>query len=370
MKIAVLKERHANELRVAITPDIVKLFIKDHFQVYVEKNAGLAAGFRDDEYLAAGAKVSGVPLEIISDADIILKVQPTPQNDPINEIAFAKKNAIIAGLLNPNANKNLIKEYADRQICALSLELLPRTTKAQSMDVLSSQSNLAGYRSVIEAAYYYGKAFPMMMTAAGTILSAKVLVLGAGVAGLQAIATAKRLGAVVSGYDVRSSTKEQVESLGAKFVNTIEQSFDSQGGYASEVSKEYKALQAELLEEHVSKNDIIITTAQIPNQPAPVLVTKDMINKMRQGSVIIDLAASTGGNTEITQVDKIIELNGVKIIGYSNLPSAIPFESSKLYAKNLYNFIKHAMAKGSINVSDDLIHPTLLTFEGKIYYGL
>jgi NAD(P) transhydrogenase subunit alpha len=372
MKIAILRERYNNESRVAITPDIVKLFIKDNFQVFIENNAGLKAGFDNQQYISAGAKISNVPLEIVSDADIILKVQPTPENDPINELIFAKKGAIIIGLLNPGSNKQLISEYCEKQITALALELLPRITKAQSMDVLSSQSNLAGYRSVIEAAYHYSKAFPMMMTAAGTILAAKVLVLGAGVAGLQAIATAKRLGAVVSGYDVRANTKEQVESLGAKFINNIEQTFENEnkGGYASELSSEYKKLQANLLDDNVSKNDIIITTAQIPNKPAPILVTKEMISKMRYGSIIIDLAAGTGGNTEITMPDQTVELDGVKVIGYSNMPSLIPFESSKLYAKNLYNFIKYSLSSGKLDTQDDLIKPMLLTFEGKIHHGL
>ena len=370
MKIAVLKERYTNELRVAITPDVVKLFIKDNFQVCVENNAGLAAGFSNEEYLKAGAKISKVPLEVIGDADIILKVQPTPSSDESGELVFAKKGAIILGLLNPSNNKDLIQSYASKNICALSMELLPRITKAQSMDVLSSQSNLAGYRSVIEAAYYYTKAFPMMMTAAGTILAAKVLVLGAGVAGLQAIATAKRLGAVVSGYDVRSSTKEQVESLGAKFINNIEQTFENKSGYASEVSSQYKELQEKLLAEHASQNDIIITTAQIPGKTAPILITKDMISSMRNSSLIIDLAASSGGNTELTQGDKIVDFEGVKIIGYTNLASAIPFESSKLYAKNLYNFIKYAMQSGKLNIADDVVKPMLLTYEGKVLYGL
>jgi NAD(P) transhydrogenase subunit alpha len=371
MKIAVLKERYINESRVAITPDVVKLFVKDGFSVYIENNLGVKAGFSNEQYLNVGAKISNVPLEIVSDADIILKVQPTPLTETINELNFAKKDAILIGSLNPSNNKNLIQEYADKQITSLALELMPRVTKAQSMDVLSSQSNLAGYRSVIEAAYHYVAAFPMMMTAAGTILAAKVLVLGAGVAGLQAIATAKRLGAVVSCYDVRSSTKEQAESLGAKFINNIEQSFDSKGGYAAEVSEEYKKLQAQLLDQHVSKNNIIITTAQIPNKPAPILVTKDMISKMPYGSLIIDLAAATGGNTEVTQVDKVVELNGVKIIGYSNLPALIPFESSKLYAKNLYNFIKYAFNENKqLKTDDDLVKAMLLTFKGKIHYGL
>ena len=370
MKIAVLKERYTNETRVAITPDTVKLFIKDNFKICVENNAGLASGFSNEEYIAAGASISKVPLEVVSDADIILKVQPTPIVEEISELNFAKKGAVIIGLLNPSQNADLIQSYASKKISAISLELLPRITKAQSMDVLSSQSNLAGYRSVIEAAYHYGKAMPMMMTAAGTIIAAKVLVLGAGVAGLQAIATAKRLGGVVSSYDVRAETKEQVESLGAKFINTIGQNMQANGGYAAELTQDSQKQQEKLLAEHVSKNDIIITTAQIPGRQAPVLLTKAMLSSMRRGSIVIDLAASSGGNTAITQADKIVELNGVKVIGYSNIPSLIPYESSKLYAKNLYNFVKHSFASGALAANDDLVKPVLLTYEGRVIYGL
>jgi NAD(P) transhydrogenase subunit alpha len=370
MKIAVLKERYTNESRVAITPEIARLFTRDNFNVCVEYNAGLSAGFDNQQYIDAGAKISNVPLEVVSDADIILKVQPTPEAEQINELNFAKKGALLIGLLNPGNNQTLISYYAEKCINALALELMPRISKVQHMDVLSSQSNLAGYRSIIEAAYHYSKAFPMLMTAAGTILAAKVLVLGAGVAGLQAIATAKRLGAVVSGYDVRSNTKEQVESLGAKFINTIEQNFENKSGYAAELDKNYKELQNQLLEQHISANDIVITTALIPNKPAPILITKDMILKMKRGSVIIDIAAGSGGNTEITKADEIIEQNGVKVIGYSNLCSLIPFESSKLYAKNLYNTIKYILHDGKLNAQDEVVKAMLLTFEGKIYYGL
>jgi NAD(P) transhydrogenase subunit alpha len=370
MKIAILKERYTNETRVAITPDTVKLFVRDGFNVCIESNAGLKAGFDDQQYVSTGAKISNVPLEVVSDADIILKVQPTPQSEEINELNFAKKGSLIIGLLNPSNNQSLINHYAKRGINAISLELMPRVSKVQHMDALSSQSNLAGYASIIHAAYYYPKIFPMLMTSAGTILAAKVLVLGAGVAGLQAIATAKRLGAVVSSYDVRLAAKEQVESLGAKFINSIEQNFENKSGYAAQVDQQYQELQNQLLHTHISANDIVITTAQIPGKKAPVLVTKEMISAMKRGSVIIDIAASSGGNTQVTKVDEVFEYRGVKVIGYSNLCAHIPSDSSKLYAKNLYNTVKYILHDGALNIKDDVVRAMLLTFEEKIYYGL
>jgi NAD(P) transhydrogenase subunit alpha len=374
MKIAILKERYTNETRVAITPDVVKLFTRDGFNVWVESNAGLSAGFDNQQYINAGGKISNVPLEIVSDADIILKVQPTPEAEQINELNFAKKGALLIGLLNPSNNKALISHYAKKGINALSLELMPRISKVQHMDALSSQSNLAGYASVIQAAYHYPRAFPMLMTSAGTILAAKVLVLGAGVAGLQAIATSKRLGAVVSSYDVRLIAKEQVESLGAKFINTIEQNiehnFENKGGYAARVDQEYQELQNQLLDKHISTSDIVITTAQIPGKQAPMLISKDMIAKMQRGSVIIDIAAGSGGNTQVTKADEIFQQDGVKVIGYSNICSLIPLDSSKLYAKNLYNTVKYILHDGRLNTKDEVVKAMLLTLEGEIHYGL
>ncbi|MBP7190514.1 MAG: Re/Si-specific NAD(P)(+) transhydrogenase subunit alpha [Rickettsiaceae bacterium] len=367
MKIAVLKERVKGELRVALTPEIVKAYVRDGYSVFCEKSAGIAAGYTDDEYKAAGATISSVPLEIVSDADIILKVQPSPTSDEINELAFAKEKAIIIGLLSPFANVKLIHKYAEKNITSLAMELVPRTTKAQVMDCLSSQSNLAGYRAVIEASNAFGKAFPMMMTSAGTISPAKVLVLGAGVAGLQAIATAKRLGAVVFAYDVRAAAKEQVESVGGRFIAVgASGDFSNDSGYAREVTSDYEEQQKLLLAEHSAKSDIIITTAQIPGKPAPILITADMIKKMRPGSVIVDMSTSTGGNVEGSTKDEVVKKGEVTIVGYSNLASKIAHDASKLYAKNLYNFVSHAVKGGKLNTTDEIVKAMLLTHNGKV----
>ncbi len=367
MKIAVLKEKAPGEARVAVTPDVVALFIKAGFTISIEKNAGVSAGFTDEAYKAAGATVSAVPLELATDADIILKLQPTPMEDKVNELEFAKKGTVIIGFLSPYNNKFLTQTYAEKNLTALAMELVPRITKAQSMDALSSQSNLAGYRAVIEAAYHFKRGMPMLMTAAGTVAAARVLVLGAGVAGLQAIATAKRLGGVVSAYDVRAASKEQVESVGAKFISIDGASFESKGGYATEVtSRDFLKQQGEVLAEHVKRSDIIITTAQIPGKPAPKLITREMIGTMGNGSVIVDMATSTGGNVDYSEKDKIIVQNGVTIIGYSNLATHIPYDSSKLYAKNLYNLVMHIFKDGKLNTNDEIVANMLLTHKGKI----
>ena len=291
--------------------------------------------------------VSNIPLEILSDADLILKVQPSPiLEDKINEIDLATSGACIIGLLKPYQNKNYISKAAAKKLPLVAMEMVPRTTIAQSMDALSSQSNLAGYRAVLEAAYYFGKAFPMMMTAAGTVSPTKVFVIGAGVAGLQAIATAKRLGAVVYAYDVRRAAKEQTESLGAKFlhpeIDSIQDSDDGKG-YASEVSKDFAALQEKFLSENLSKFDIVITTAQIPGKKAPTLITSQMLKNIKIGSVVVDMATETGGNVEGSAIDKVISIDGVRIVGWSNMATKIPHDASKLYAKNLYNLINHVM---------------------------
>lgn len=366
MKIAVLKERAAFETRVALSPETAKAFMRAGFAVCLEKGAGLRAGFSDEEYATAGVTLSSVPLEIVADADIILKVQPSPTSDPINELEFAKPKSVIIGLLAPFANIKLVHSYSEKNITSLAMELLPRITKAQGMDALSSQSNLAGYRAVIEAANCSKSAFPMMMTAAGTISPIKVLVLGAGVAGLQAIATAKRLGAVVSAYDVRYAAKEQVESLGARFIASEEMNFESKGGYASEVTDEYRQKQAALLSEAASKNDIIIATAQVPGKPAPQLITKSMISSMISGSVVVDLATATGGNVEGSVRDKVVEVGAVTIIGYSNMASHVPHDASRLYAKNLYNFVMHAFKNNKLDVSDEIVKAMLVTHGGKV----
>ncbi|MFY9590163.1 Re/Si-specific NAD(P)(+) transhydrogenase subunit alpha [Rickettsia endosymbiont of Halotydeus destructor] len=369
MKIAALKERAENEARCAITPEVAGLLVKKGFAVIVEKDIGLPAGFLNQDYTNQGAKISAVPLEIISDADIILKVQPSPLSDKYSELIFAKAGAIIIGLLSPYFNHEYIERLAKKNLSAIAMELVPRITKAQNMDALSSQSNLAGYRAVIEASYHFNRGFPMMMTAAGTITPCKTLVLGIGVAGLQAIATAKRLGSAVAGYDVRTATKEQVESLGAKFVSPeLQGDLQDKSGYASEVSNDDKVKQEEFLAKIIKNYDIVITTAQIPGKKAPILVTKEMVESMKYGSVIVDIATSTGGNVEGSKVDQVITKNGVTIIGWSNLAGKIATDSSKLYSKNLYNFLNYAFQDGKFNIDDELVRQMLITKDGKIVH--
>lgn len=377
MKIGVLKERAEFENRVAATPAIIKSFSALGFDVFIESEAGVNAGFTDEMYLQEGAKISKIPLEIIGDADIILKVQPSPKKDSDStELAFVKNGAIIVGMLNPWENKDLFIEYKNKNISSFSLEFVPRITRAQGMDVLSSQSNLAGYQAVVDAAYEYGSAFPMMMTAAGTITPAKVLILGAGVAGLQAIATARRLGAIVSAFDVRAAAKEQVESLGAKFIEVPNdgQNFETKGGYALEATEEYKRKQSELIAETIQKSDIVISTALIPGKKAPVLITVDMIKTMKPGSVIVDLAAVSGGNCEATTPNSIAAYNGVKVIGYTNYPSRIAKDASSLYAKNVYNFVSLLIDKDTgnlkINTMDEILKASLITNSADIFNEL
>lgn len=366
MKIAVLREQIDGERRVAATPDAVKKYVALGAGVIVESGAGAGISLADDDYEVAGAVVSND----IKDADIVLCVR-TPSAAKLKKI---KDNAILVGMLDPYGSSEQISAYNQYKISAFSLELLPRISRAQSMDVLSSQSNLAGYRAVIDAVSALGKAVPMMMTAAGTITPAKVLVLGAGVAGLQAIATAKRLGAVVSAFDVRPVAKEQVESLGAKFIEVAaEESGEASGGYAKEMSENYKRKQSELIAETVKKQDIVICTALIPGRPAPVLITEDMVKTMKQGSVIVDLAAASGGNCPLTEIDKTVVQYGVMLIGYSNMPSRVAIDASQLYARNLYNFISTLLLeKDAINVKwdDELIKGTLLTHNGEAVHTM
>ncbi len=361
MKISILREVIAGEKRVSATPDAVKKYVALGASVSVESGAGLGSSISDADYAAAGASIGAD----VSDADIILSVRaPSPAL-----ISSAKQGAIVIGMLDAFADRSQLDKYNAKQITAFSLELLPRISRAQSMDVLSSQSNLAGYRAVIDAVATFGKAVPMMMTAAGTVAPAKVLVLGAGVAGLQAIATAKRLGAVVSAFDVRPVAKEQVESLGAKFIEVAAtETGEASGGYAKEMSDDYKRKQSELIAETIKKQDIVISTALIPNRPAPVLITEDMVKTMKQGSVIVDLAAASGGNCPITELDTVVEKHGVTLIGYSNLPSRVAVDASQLYARNLYNFVSTLLvAKDGLAVKwdDELVTGTLLTKGGE-----
>ncbi len=365
VKIAVLKENISGELRVAATPDCVKKYVALGASVSVTAGAGVGSSFTEDAYQAAGATFEADPTH---GADIVLTVRP-PAKDIVSE---CKEGALLIGMLEPYGGREAFDMYNSKKISAFSLELLPRISRAQSMDVLSSQSNLAGYRAVIDAVSMLGKAVPMMMTAAGTVAPAKALVLGAGVAGLQAIATAKRLGAVVSAFDVRPAVKEQVESLGAKFVEVpAEESGEASGGYAKEMSEDYKRKQAQLIHDTIIKHDIVITTALIPGKPAPVLITEDMVKGMKQGSVIVDLAVAAGGNCPLAELDKVIERYGVVLIGYSNMPSRVAADASQLYARNLYNFISTLMlSKEGLNVKwdDELITGTMLCKDGVVVH--
>jgi NAD(P) transhydrogenase subunit alpha len=361
MRIVSVLENQTIEKRIAITPDIAKKYITLGFEVSLSENYGEHLGFKDSEYKELGVKISTDEKEIIGNADVIVQLG-LPSDD---KISLIKENQTLIGILNPYNNKEKINGLVKKNINIFSLELLPRITRAQSMDILSSQANLAGYKAVIESFANFEKAVPMMMTAAGTIPAAKVLVVGAGVAGLQAIATAKRMGAIVFATDVRMASKEQVESLGGKFL-TIESSenLETEGGYAKEASDEFKKKQEELLSETLKKIDIVICTALIPGKKAPVIIKDSMINNMRPGSIIYDLAAILGGNTAFTEVDKVIDKNGVKIMGESNILNKLPTSASSLYAKNVFNFVKNLYdeenKKININLEDEIIKKTLI----------
>jgi H+-translocating NAD(P) transhydrogenase subunit alpha len=376
MKIAITRERRAHERRVAATPDTVKKFIALGFNVTIEKGAGESSRIPDSDYQNAGAVIEADTASLLRDADIVLKVQRPLLEDEgdINELALFKRGALLIAMLAPYSDPSAITQYAQAGITAMTLEFVPRITRAQSMDVLSSQSNLAGYRAVLEAVNIYDRAMPMMMTAAGTIAPARVMVLGAGVAGLQAIATARRLGAIVSATDVRAASKEQVESLGGKFVMVDSdevKSAETAGGYAREMSEDYKRRQAELVAETLKKQDIAICTALIPGRKAPTLINDDMVHSMRPGSVIVDLAAEQGGNCTLTKPGEIIEVNGVSIIGLLNIPSRLSADASALYAKNVLNFITpmvNADKALAVNWQDEIIAATVLTRDGDIVH--
>lgn len=375
MKVAILKETAPYEKRVAAVPDTVRKMVEMGLRVSIEKHAGMGALINDYEFIEAGATISSIPLELIADADIVLKVQPSLESEGngFTELSLMRQNAVLVGLLSPFEQRSLIRSYATKQITAFAMEFIPRITRAQSMDALSSQSNLAGYKAVLDAVAEYGRVVPMMMTAAGTIAPARVLVLGAGVAGLQAIATAKRLGAIVSAFDVRPIAREQVESLGGHFIEVASEeaaSSETKGGYAKEMSAAYKQKQQELIAATVRKQDIIICTALIPGKPAPLLVTEAMVESMRYGSVIVDLAASMGGNCACTERDQVIRKHGVTIIGHSNTPARIAADASKLYARNLLHFITTIINKEThsltLNLEDEIIKGALLTHEGRV----
>jgi NAD(P) transhydrogenase subunit alpha len=370
LTLAVTTEQSAGETRVAATPDTVKKWIVAGLAVKVQSGAGLGAAITDDAFTAAGATIVKTAKDALKDADIVLKVRG-PVND---EIAALKDGAIVIATLDPYREKDTLRALATKGASAYAMEFVPRITRAQVMDVLSSQANLAGYRAVIEAANAYGRAFPMMMTAAGTVAPAKAFIMGVGVAGLQAIATARRLGAVVTATDVRPATKEQVESLGAKFLAVEDEEFknaQTAGGYAKEMSAEYKAKQAGLTSSHIAKQDIVITTALIPGRAAPILVTKEQVASMKPGSVIIDLAAPQGGNVEGCVADKVVDVNGVRIIGLSNIVASIAADASALYAKNLQAFVGLLINKDGALASDaedEILKAALVTHGGAIVH--
>lgn len=376
MKIAVLKERRPFEKRVAATPDTVKKYIALGYQVVIETGCGVESSYTDDAYTAAGASVAGNARDAMQMAQIVLKVQrPMTAGEGTDELSAVPEGAMLIAMLNPYAAKEELKTYAAKNVTAMTMELMPRITRAQSMDVLSSQSNLVGYKAVLDAAGEYGRAFPMMMTAAGTVPPARVFVMGAGVAGLQAIATARRLGAIVSATDVRPAAKEQVQSLGATFVmveNEETRLAETAAGYAKEMSEDYKRQQAALIAETIKKQDIVITTALIPGRAAPKLVSKDMVASMKPGSVIVDLAVEQGGNCEISQAGAIVDFGGVKIIGYRNMPSRIPVDASALYARNVYNYLALLSAKAggelAIDWEDEIVRAVTLTRGGAVVH--
>lgn len=372
MELTVLKERRPYETRVAATPETVKKLIALGFKVVVEKGAGEQSHFLDKAYEEAGATMAPTPQKALEKAQVVLKVGApmTKEDGGEDEASLLPEGALLLGILQPYTKQNLLEAYNKRKVTAFALELAPRITRAQALDVLSSQSNLAGYRSVIEAANNFERAFPMMMTAAGTIAPARVLILGAGVAGLQAVATAKRLGAIVSVFDVRAAAKEQVQSLGGTFVEVDSQEAgEAAGGYAKEMSEDYKARQAAKIKEVLQKSDIAISTALIPGKPAPRLLTADMIKGMKPGSVIVDLAVESGGNCEGSVLGKIVEKDGVKIIGYGNMPGRIPTDASAVYARNILNLLTLCVDMDSkslkINWEDEIIQAIALTREGK-----
>src|SRR3954449_12639461 len=371
MKIAVPAEIDPAEPRVAATPDTVKKLTALGGEVVIETGAGVKSGILDADYEAAGASIGSTAAFVVTNADVVLKVRrPTAE-----ELTHYKPGALVLAIMDPYGNEAALADMAKAGVVAFAMELMPRITRAQVMDVLSSQANLAGYRAVIDASAEFGRAFPMMMTAAGTVPATRVFVMGVGVAGLQAIATARRLGAVVTATDVRPATKEQVESLGAKFLAVEDEEFknaQTAGGYAKEMSKEYQTKQAALTAEHIKKQDIIITTALIPGRPAPRLITSDMVKSMKPGSVLIDLAIERGGNVEGARANEVVDADGVKIVGYTNVAGRVAQSASSLYARNLFNFIETMVDKTTkaldVKWDDELVKATALTRDGAVIH--
>jgi len=371
MKIAIPKERRAGEARVAASPDTVKKFKGMGFEVVVETGAGAGASILDDHFREAGATIAADAAAALAGADIVLKVQRPEEA----EIALIPEGAVLIAGLAALTNRDLVKALAARKITAFAMELLPRITRAQSMDILSSQASLAGYKAVLDATEHFGRAIPMMMTAAGTVAPARFLILGAGVAGLQAIATAKRLGGVVYAFDVRPAVKEQVESLGGKFVEVdpdAGKDAETKGGYAKEMDDDYKKKQAAKIAEVLKKTDIAISTALIPGKPAPVLITEEMVKDMREGSVIVDMAVEAGGNCPLSEFDKVVVKHGVTLVGHGNIPARIAVDSSALFARNLLNFLTPLVDKDShslkFNWDDEILKGTCVTRDGAVVH--
>ena len=372
MKIGVPKEHRPDELRVAASPDTVKRLAGRGIGVLIEAGAGAGARYADESFAQAGATLVNDAASLYGDVDVILKVRrPLAAGEgDLDEMALLRSGQVLIGMLNPYQHPAQVAAYAKAGVIAFTLELLPRTTRAQAMDVLSSQANLAGYRAVIDGLAEFDRVMPILMTAAGTVPPAKVFVIGDGVAGLQAIATARRLGAVVSATDIRPAAKEEIESLGAKFVGVVKEEAATAGGYAKELSEEDRKQQAEMVAQHLKGQDLVITTAQIPGRPAPRLVSRAMLESMRPGSVLVDLAVESGGNVEGSEVGRVVDLGGVKIVGHANMASRLAPATSALYARNLLNFLDLLIDKETselvINEDDQLIKGTLITKDGKV----
>lgn len=373
MKIGIPKEIAPNETRVAVFPGLVSQYKKEKHDVIVESGAGLASSFSDDAYRAAGAEIAASAADVYASADIIFKVQPPRKNEKLGklEAELVREGTAFIGFMSPFTNQDVVKAFAQRKITSFSMELVPRITRAQSMDALSSMANIAGYKAVLMAANHMGKMFPMMMTAAGTIPPATVLILGAGVAGLQAIATAKRLGAKVEAFDPRPAVKEQVKSLGATFIEMeLPQDAETKGGYAKELSPEFIKKEMEAIGGRLPKVDVVISTAQVFGKKAPLLVTADMVKMLRPGSVIVDLAAEQGGNCELTQAGKTIDVNGVSIIGAVNLPATMPVDASQMYSRNVATLFKHLYPKpeSQPDPQDEIVKGCCVTRGGEIVH--
>ncbi len=374
MKIGVPKERRPHELRLAASPDTVKRLVAEGIEVLVEKGAGAGALMSDEAFAAAGAQIIDQPDALYQAADLVLKVRRPLQagEDKVDEMAWLRQGQVLIGLLDPLQHRDQVEACAKAGITTFAMEMLPRSTRAQAMDVLSSQANLAGYRAVLDGLAEFSRVMPMMMTAAGTVPPARVFVIGAGVAGLQAIATARRLGAVVSATDVRPAAKEEVESLGAKFVGVPLEDAATQGGYAKELAETQQQKQRELLAETLKSQDLVITTAQIPGRTAPMIVTSAMVDAMKPGSVLVDMAVESGGNCEVSKLGKTVRRKGVAILGPANLPSELAPACTSLYARNLYNFVQLLIDKDTkalvIDPDDELIQGTMITKDGKVVH--